>query len=151
MACGGNGSSEPGGMPSPAPGTQLTEAPLSFARIDTFELKSDARFDPQGDPKGGGAYITKQDITLRAHVSNIVRLDAVASQCGSCGAVQASVTPEEDGNAEVTLHLPATGIVYVVTAYGVLGVDYPLPTGGLVNSCGEPLISGGSIRVKAIP
>jgi hypothetical protein len=61
------------------------------------------------------------------------------------------VTPEEDGNAEVTLHLPATGIVYVVTAYGVLGVDYPLPTGGLVNSDGEPVISGGSIRVKAIP
>jgi len=138
-------------MPSPAPSLQLTAAPLSFARIDAFELESEARFDPQGDPKGGGAYITGQDITVRAHVSNVVRLDVHASLCGSCAPIQASATPDQDDNAEASLHLTETGQVYVVSASGVLGGNYPLPTNGLVNSDGEPVILGDSIKVKAMP
>ena|SRR5207249_1790354 len=143
IACGGNGSGEPS---LPAATAQPTAA-----RIDTFELTSYSGFEQQSDLHGGGAYITKEDITVRAHVAHITRLDVVASQCGNCTAVRASVMPDEEGNAEVTLHLPETGRVYIVAGYGAISSDYPLSTGGLVNSAGEPVISSDTFAVKAIP
>ena len=149
MACGGNSSSERSGIGSPTLSPQLTAAPLSSAQVDRFELALDARYDAQGDPKGGGAYITKQDITVRAHTSDVLRLDVVATLCGSCAPIQASVVPSQDGNAEASLHLPETGQVYVVSAYGVLGKDDLLASSASYDN--EPVISGGSIKVKATP
>ena len=149
MACGGDSSSERSGVPWPTISPQLTSAPLSSAQIDRFELKSDGRFDPQGDPKGGGAYITGQDITIRAHTSDVVRLDVVATLCGSCAPIQASAVPDQDGNAEASLHLPEIGQVYVLSAYGVLAKDDPLANSASYGN--EPVISGGSIKLKAMP
>ena len=149
VACGSNSSGERSGVPSPTLSSQLTAVPLSSAQIDRFELKSDARYDAQGDPKGGGAYITKQDITVRAHTSDVLRLDVVATLCGSCGPIQAYAVPDQDGNAEASLHLPETGQVYVVSAYGVLAKDDPLAKSASYDN--EPVISGGSIKVKAMP
>lgn len=110
-----------GQAPAARSAPPLTPMPtVDMLSVEGFELTSYRRMDDHVDPKGGGpVYVVDRNLTLRARVHAIKRLDvALALNARDTVATVAGV-PDADGSIEVQLRLPRTGVIYVVSAVGV--------------------------------
>ncbi len=98
---------------APEPGAPK---PKDEVTLSNFELVTPSQPDPQN---AGVLQVSTHDVTVEAAVTGVRQLIVLY---GLEGASQSRETAEPDssGRVAVTLHLPQTGAVYVIDAYGIV-------------------------------
>lgn len=95
-------------------------ATVDIPSVEGFELVSYRRIEDHIDPKGGGpVYIVDRNLSLRAQVHGIKRLDATVALNARDSVTTVAGMPDPNGSVEVQLRLPRTGVIYVVSATAV--------------------------------
>ncbi|HEX5369172.1 MAG TPA: hypothetical protein VFY10_07130 [Dehalococcoidia bacterium] len=95
------------GAPQPRPEVTLT----------SFELVTPAQPDAQDKSL---LRVSTQDVTVEAGVTGVREVIVLYGLEGDAAPARATGEPDSSGHVEVTLHLPRTGAVYVIDAYGIV-------------------------------
>jgi hypothetical protein len=116
-----------------------------------LKLESYRRIDASPADGGTPIYVVGQDIEVVGKLDGMERVDVVVGIGARDTLVQASAIPDEAGRIHVSLHLPQTGVPYVVQGYGVVADPQQRPTRAFRGPLNEPVIFAGAFRVMAEP
>jgi Na+-transporting methylmalonyl-CoA/oxaloacetate decarboxylase gamma subunit len=122
--------------------------PKDEVKLTSFELVTPSQADPQD---ASVRIVSGQDVTVAAQVKGVREVTVLYGLAGVASPQRATAVPDASGRVEVTLHLPQSGVVYVIDAYGLVA-DKLIPgwEGGFFDA--RPAVEApATLRVKVAP